>query len=253
MSRDAGSTLNSPSAEIFLFLKGSLVRVILVLVTLSVQRCGVCWAWRMMKEGSGARAGGGSGGRRLLCSWQPRWLSRSSRLWSRLDGRQYGVLFGEFDILCEGGKEGLTASERGFIGSEENAKAGTARDESTSHSLMSRESCFNDWGLHGSVQECCGQGNPRWNIEVQSPHQRYWHDEHDGPSDNVWDCHRSSKCSFINALSAVDGFVPFVGNRRTLENRHECVDYTSRDDNKADQIGSNSKGSVASGENTDVE
>ena len=51
----------------------------------------------------------------------------------------------------------------------------------------------------------------------------------------------------------MSGFVPFVGNGGTLKDGHECIDYTSRDDNKADQISLNSKGSVTSGENTDIE
>ena len=62
-----------------------------------------------------------------------------------------------------------------------------------------------------------------------------------------------AKGNFIDAFSTVNGIVPFVGNGRTLENSHECIKYTSRDDNKANQIGVNSKVSVASGENTDIE
>ena len=51
----------------------------------------------------------------------------------------------------------------------------------------------------------------------------------------------------------MNGFIPFVGNGGTLKNGHACVDHTSRDDNKADEVGFNSKGSVASGEDADVE
>ena len=51
----------------------------------------------------------------------------------------------------------------------------------------------------------------------------------------------------------MNGFVPFVGNGGTLKNRHACVDHTSRNDNKADEIGFNSKDSVTSGENADIE
>ena len=51
----------------------------------------------------------------------------------------------------------------------------------------------------------------------------------------------------------MNGIVPFLGNGRTLEDSHEFIDYTRRDDNKADQIGLDSKVSVASGENTDME
>ena len=108
-------------------------------------------------------------------------------------------------------------------------------------------------GIHDPVQEGRRQCDPCGNGEVQFPYQRQRDDEHDRSGSDIWDRHVSSKSDFVDARSPLDGFVPFVGHGRTLEDGDERVGGAGGEDDKADQTDGDGERSVPCCEYTDVE
>lgn len=107
--------------------------------------------------------------------------------------------------------------------------------------------------VHDSVQESRGQRDACGKGEVQPPRQRQGHDEHDRSGDHVWKRHGSCKGDLVDAVPALEGLVPGVGDGGALEDGRERVGDAGGDDDGAHQVDAGGECSVACREDPEVE